>query len=369
MYQNRFVLCSAAAALALAVACSKSSQNPASPSSTQEPSSAAIPADGSTLKATAPKPVSPVNGEQPDTVVLVANKSAGKFTDLSLSYQFQIRSGSTVVYDSGVVGGTGSGADNVQFTPAVALTPDTAYTWRARAASLNAYGPWSSDASFKSPVGGYIRGNELYDPLFGGRTVGTISGPTEWTSEGLKLLDHNSIVIYQLPVTLTAGEFSLMVKGADEGSEGDKSKIFSMQQGADSDITTNSYRFTGELRGRNYGGGPGSISCRMIAGDGISRDCDPRVQRNFNSQLWYFWKVSWNVGGSFTMEVRQNGPTGPVLASWTKGLGGRTYRPTPHFLYLGAPIGRAGPMDATLPGGIYKNIYAGPGPRPAFPGE
>jgi hypothetical protein len=367
MFQNKSVVCSAAALLALAVACSKSSPNPASPTSTQEVAGAAN-ADGSTLKATAPTPVSPINGAQPDSVVLVAGKSTGKFVDLPLSYQFQIRSGSTIVYDSGVVGGSGAGPNQVQFTPSVGLTPDTAYTWRARAAYQNAVGPWSADASFKAPVGGYIRGNELYDPLFGGRTVGTISGPTQWTSDGLKLLGHDSIVIYQLPVTLTAGEFGLMVKGADEGSEGDKSKIFSMQQGADTDITTNSYRFTGELRGANYGGGPGSISCRLIAGDGISRDCD-RSQKNFDSQRWYFWRVKWDAGGSFTMEVRLDGPTGAVIYSNTKGLGGKVYKPTPHFLYLGAPIGRAGPMDATLPGGTYKNIYAGPGPRPAFPGE
>jgi hypothetical protein len=75
------------------------------------------------------------------------------------------------------------------------------------------------------------------------------------------------------------------------------------------------------------------------------------------------------VGGSFTMEVKLDGPNGATIYSQTKGLDGRTYRPTPHFLYLGAPIGRAGPMDATLPGGTYKNVYAGPGPRPAFPGE
>ena len=138
-----------------------------------------------------------------------------------------------------------------------------------------------------------------------------------------------------------------------------------MLQGFD-DITTNAYRFTGELRGANYGGGPGSVSCRMIAGDGISRDCD-RSQKNIDSTRWYFWRVRWDVGGSFTMEVRLDNENGPVLYSNTKGLSGRTYRPNPHILYLGAPIGRGGPLDATLPGGTYKNVYAGPGPRPAFP--
>jgi len=361
---RKVLLCAATATFALALACGKSSQAPTSPSAATASDSAAAP-DGSTLKATAPSPVSPVNGAQPDALVLIATKSRLKFADAALSYQFQIRTGSNVGYDSGVVGGTGSGPDNVQHTPNVALTPDATYTWRARAAFQGAVGPWSADATFKAPVGGFIRDNELLDPLTNGKTVGTIVGPAQFTGVGLLLGGHESHVTYQLPVTLTAGEFSLMVKGADEGGEGDKSKVFSMQQGFD-DITTNSYRFTGELRGRNYGGGPGSISCRMIAGDGISRDCD-RSQRSFDSSRWYFWRVSWNIGGSFTMEVRADGDSGPVIYSQTKSLGGRTYRPNPHILYLGAPIGRGGALDATLPGGVYKNVYAGPNARPAFP--
>ena len=359
-----FLLCAATAVFALAIACGKSNQAPTSPSSAVQGDNAAGP-DGSTLKATAPVPVSPVNDAQPDALVLVAQKAQMKFADVPLSYQFQIRSGGTVVYVSQAVGGGGSGPNNVQHTPNVSLTPDAPYTWRARGAYQGSFGPWSADASFKAPVGGFIRDNELVDPLSGGRTVGQIAGPAQFTSEGLQLNGHDSHVTYVLPTTLVAGQFSLMVKGADEGAEGDKSKIFAMQQGFD-DITTNAYRFTGELRGRNYGGGPGSISCRMIAGDRISRDCD-RQQRTFDSSRWYFWKVSWNVGASFTMEVRADGENGPLLYSQTRSLSGRTYRPSPHVLYLGSPIGRGGPLDATLPGGTYKNIYAGPNARPAFP--
>jgi len=65
--------------------------------------------------------------------------------------------------------------------------------------------------------------------------------------------------------------------------------------------------------------------------------------------------------------VRADGDSGPVIYSQTKSLGGRTYQPNPHILYLGAPIGRGGSLDATLPGGVYKNVYAGPNARPAFP--
>src|SRR4051794_39290926 len=190
--------CTAVAAFACALACGKSSQAPTSPSPASTADSGAA-ADGSTLKVSAPSPVSPANGAQPDTLVLIATKSQGKYADVALSYQFQIRSGSDVTYDSGVTPGVGSGPSNVLHTPSIALTPDTAFTWRARAAYQGAFGPWSADASFKSPVGGFIRDNELYDPLIGGRTVGTVIGPVQFTSEGAKLLAHESVIRYQLP--------------------------------------------------------------------------------------------------------------------------------------------------------------------------
>ena len=363
---RKVLICTAAGVLATAVACSKSTSNPASPSTTNATTSGAA-ADGSTLKASTPAVVSPTGGGQvTDPVVLTASKAVGKFADFNPSYQFQVRSGSTVVYDSGVIGGNGAGANNVSHTvPSSAIDSDTDYTWRVRATYAGAVTAWSADGAFKSPVGAYIRGNELRDPLTIGSTVGSIAGPTQWVpGDGIKLLAHESHVTYQLPQTLTAGEFSLMVKGADEGSPGGKSKVFSMQQGFD-DITTNAYRFTGELRGSNYPQ-PGSITCRIIAGDGISRDC-ARVQRSFDSSRWYFWKARWDVGGSLTLEVRLDGPTGSVIYSNTIGLGGRTYKPNPHVLYLGAPVGRGGPDDATLPFGVYKDVYAGPGPRPTFP--
>ncbi|HEX5475564.1 MAG TPA: hypothetical protein VFX12_12970 [Vicinamibacterales bacterium] len=320
-------------------------------------------AEGVTLKVTAPEALSPTGGVQPDSLVLTAKPANTEFASFPVSYQFQIRSGDTVVYDSNVVSATTSGG-NVQFTPAAALTADATYTWRARGAYSGAFGPWSADATFKAPVGGFIRGNELYDPLNTGRSVGQIVGPYQFTSDGLKLLGHESHVTYHLPVTLTGGQFSMLIKGADEGAEGDKSKVFSMQQGSD-DITTNDYRFTAELRGSDYPT-PGAVTCRMIAGDGVSRDCD-RIVESFDSSRWYFWKVSWNVGGSFTLEVRRDGEDGPLVYSNTKGLGGRTYAPNPHTLYLGAPIGRAGPLDATLPGGTYAYVYAGPNQRPPTP--
>ncbi len=364
---RKVLLCSATGVLAAALACGKSAPPPTSPSASSQ-SDAGAAADGSTLKATTPTIVSPAGGAQvTDPLVLTSSKSTGKYGDLQPSYQFQVRSGSTVVYDSGVVGGAGSGANNVAHTVpgTAAVNPDTDYTWRVRAAFQGAVGSWSSDGSFKSPVGAYIRGNEVRDPMTIGRTVGQAVG-AQFTPDGIVLLTHESRVTYVLPTTLTAGEFSVMVKGFDEGSPGDKTKIMSMQEGFN-DLTANDYRMTFEKRGRSYPD-PGATTWRMIMGDagdhGRIIDGD-RIPLEFSDERWYFWKMTW--GTRTTAEVRADSPTGPVIYQSSRGTGGFTYRPVPHVVHLGASVGRAGPGDASIPGTVYKNVWVGPGPRPAFP--
>jgi hypothetical protein len=367
MYQKRFVLCSAATVLAVAMACSKSAQTPVSPSGTENGSSEAV-TDGVTLKATAPTVISPVNGAQPDNLVLTAGKAEGKFNkNLALSYQFQITtdSGSIVSACTQNVN-PDPGSSTVSYTPSCGLEFDAPHKWKVRARNGDFVGPWSSEASFKTPSGGYINGNEVFDPLTNGKTAGDVNGPVQFISgEGAKLQDHNSFIRYRLPVNLQAGEFSMMIKGADEGSEGDKSKVFAMQEGPDEgDITDDDYRFTAELRGRNYGA-PGTVTYRIIAGDGVSRD-GAKQPINFSSDRWYFWRFSWQTGNC-RLEVKVDSPTGQTIYSSGIGTGSHPYRPDPHYLYLGVPQGRAGALDATLPGGIYKNVWASSRPRPNFP--
>jgi hypothetical protein len=369
MYQNRFVLCSAAAVLALAIACSKASETPTSPSGNGGGATEALP-DGVTLKATAPTVISPMNGAQPDSLTLVASKAEGKFNkELKLSYQFQIATDSgQVVSACTQTVDPDPGAANVTYNPSCAIEFDAPHKWKVRARNGDYVGPWSAEASFRSPSGGYIRGNEVFDPLTNGKTAGELNGPTQFIQgQGLKLVDHTSFLRYRLPVNLQQGEFSMMVLGADEGSPGDKTKIFSMQEGPfEGDITDDDYRMTAELRGRNYGA-PGAVTYRIIAGDGQSRDGE-RQQLNFNSSRWYFWKFTWQTG-SARLEVRADGPNGPVLYTHGTSTGSHPYRPDPHYIYLGTAMGRNGALDATLPGGIYKNVWASSRPRPAFPGE
>jgi len=369
MQHKKLVACAAAALMAVALGCSNDSPTPVSPSGAEAGGSGAGPS-GETLKATAPSPQSPVNNQQPDSLVLVAGKSSPSFSGGSpaYGYEFEIRnsSGSASVCPSVKV--AGGGGSSVQATPTCSLEFDQSYTWRVRAFLGNANGPWSSNATFRAPAGGYVRGNEIMDPLTNGRTAGSISGPTQFIpGTGIQLMDHTSFVTYQLPENLQEGEMSMMILNADEGNPGDKSKVFSMQEGPDiNDITTDDYRMTVELRGRNYGA-PGSVTFRIIPGDGDPRDAE-RQQVNFNSSIWYFWRFTWR-GGVANLEVKENGPNGRTVFAHSTGIGGHPYRPTPHMVHLGAPAGRAGLLDATMPGIIIKNLWVSSRPRPAFPGE
>jgi len=369
MTLKRFVSVVCAAGAAASLACSKSTPTPVSPSVAVESGAAAGP-DGSTLKVSAPTPVSPVNSQQTEgSVVLTATKSQAKFADFPLSYEFEVHNASNQrVYSSGVTGGAGSG-NNVSHTVGGALEFDQPHTWRVRAAYQGSVGPWSSAASFRTPAGGYLRGTELFDPLTNGRTVGTMVGPTQFVpGQGIKLLAHEGRVTYQLEATLTEGEFSAMVTGIDEGSPGDKTKVLTMQEGH-GDPTPNDYRFTLEKRGASYQT-PGAVTFRIITGDSreeSSINDGTRIAINFSDERWYFWKMSWRTGFA-AVEVREDSPTGRIIYAQSRTTNGHPYRPTPHVIHLGQPVGRGGSDDASIPGAIYKNIWVSSRPRPNFPG-
>jgi hypothetical protein len=357
MDQKRFVLCLATAVLALAAACSKSSETPVAPSSTVDGTAGAA-ADGSTLKVTAPVPVSPVNNAQPDgTLVLVASKSQGKFTDVTPSYEFEIKNSAGNVVYSRVTGGVGSGA-NVAHTVEGSLEFDTAHTWRVRGVQAGAVGPWSTAASFKTPSGGYIRDNEVFDPLTNGRTVGEIVGPVTFIpGVGVRLDTYFSHIRYRLPRPLVNGEFSMIITNVATNTEGGKTKLFAMSEGLD-DLITNNRRFTVEKRGDPEG----IVAWRMIThGDQIDTEGAEREFVSFNPSLPYLWTAIWN--GSLTIRVQEGGSGGRTVYQKGKGYQG-AYDPDPHYAFIGAPVGRSGPDAATVPGMIVRDVWISARPRP-----
>src|SRR5512134_1962814 len=93
MQHKRFVACAAAALMAVALGCSDESSTPVSPTGATAGASGAGPS-GETLKATAPSPQSPINNQQPDSLVLVTGRSSPSFavgTPPAYSYEFEVR--------------------------------------------------------------------------------------------------------------------------------------------------------------------------------------------------------------------------------------------------------------------------------------
>jgi hypothetical protein len=158
---HKLLLFGIAAAAAAALACGDEPATPASPDQVSSVTTAAA-ADGSTLKATAPAPYSPLN----DVVVssltpnlVVANSTLKFLGDVpltgTLSYRFIVETtaGAAVVNMTAPTTGGSYGALGITGSrvPEKLLAPDTTYRWRARAELGAAFGPWSAYWRFKTP--------------------------------------------------------------------------------------------------------------------------------------------------------------------------------------------------------------------------
>jgi len=244
---SRLTLSGGALALALTMACSRQSSPPVSPSGGDVVAADAA-ADGSTLKVTAPALVSPLNdAQQSESPTLTVGAVTAKYGQLpsGVTYRFQVFGpAGAMVADSGP-------AASVTYRPTVALAFRTRHTWRARAELGTNVGPWSATGSFITSEGGYIRGNEVFDPLSNGVTVGRTAGPVAFTPEGARLDSVSSYIYYQIPITITTGEFAMEVKGLRANAPGDKSKVFGMMEGPPeaSDYITNPFRVDIQYRG------------------------------------------------------------------------------------------------------------------------
>ena len=358
MQHKTIVACAGVALLAVAMACSDGPDSPTSPTGAQPGNNAAAP-DGSTLKATAPTPQSPVNNQQPDQLVFVAGKSNATYgsSSTTFSYEFEIRNSgnSAAVCPVGTVAG-GSGS-TVSFSPSnCTLEFDQPYSWRVRAVMGAARGPWSANATFRAPAGGYIRRNEVYDPLTNGKTVGEIHGPVTFIpGVGVKLETHDSYIQYALPETLLQGEFSIVVTGVATNTEGGKTKIMGMSEGL-SDIVTNDRRMTVEKRGDPEG----IVAWRFISHeDQVDTEGAEREFVAFDPNQAYLWTATWN--GVFNLRIQRGGQT-----VYNKGKAYQgAYDPNPHYAFIGSPMGRTGPDGATVPGMIVRHVWISPNPRPA----
>lgn len=365
-----FVLSALAATTALALACSNEPGAPVSPTSSSSASNAASAADGSTLKVSAPAPTSPVGDPRlTDVPTLTASGSTLRYpgTAVALSYRFQVfnETGAMVV-DSGLQPGP-------SYRVTTTLDFNKRHTWRVRAEASGEAGPWSPTASFYSQEGGYIRGNEVYDPLYNGATVGQTVGPVTWMgNDGIRLDSVGSYVQYVIPQTITTGEFSMEVKGLRANAPGDKSKVFGMMEGspAASDYITNPYRIDIQYRGTT-GFPPNAIQYRVLYGSAEDESVryEPTTEQRLSSVVLmdpnttYFWRFTW--GTTVRLEVFEGSSAGRKLYDITRNSRNGTYNPQPHYAFIGTPAGRSGIESATIPGTIYRKVWIGARSRPA----
>ena len=323
------------------------------------------------MKVGAPTPAAPGNnsllGEDQSATdgvgtTLVATAPTAMYdASVNLSYDFEIYDAANVKIRTAVLASPRWSIQGLKF--------NSRYSWRVRAASSTtitpdtAFGPWSDTWSFTTPEEvstGFIRGNELYDPLVNGKTVGTPNGSVEFIpGVGIRLNELTSYVAYQLGQTLREGEFSLLVTDLPTRTSGGKTKLMAMAEGF-ADIVTNERRMTVEKRD------DGTIAWRLITHlDQVDTEGADRERVTFHEDLVYFFKVTWR-NNFFNVAIKEGGASGKTIYEKGKHFEGSAYDPDPHVVYLGAPVGRSGPDGASVPGVTIRQVWVSGRARPAY---
>lgn len=327
---------------------------------------------------TAPQLESPAADEQLSTLrptLTVRNSTADRSG--SRTYEFQISDSQTftAATTSNVPGyaatvsrtGVPEGGDGrTSFVPDQDLQPTTTFYWRVRAVQGSSTGPWSATGKFRSKLVGFNRAGELYDPLIHGETIGEVVGSgTFIPGRGLQLNTNTSFVRYLLPQTVSGGEFSMDVEGLRANAPGDKAKVFGMQEGQ-SDFITNSYRIDIQYRG-TAGFPPNAIQWRVLYGSEEAK-YEPDTAKRFASVVLldagttYHWRFTW--GPEIRLVVLSGGLGGSSIYDYGMAASRGAYVPSPHYAYLGAPVGRSGTESASIAGTIYRNVWLSTRPRP-----
>jgi hypothetical protein len=299
-------------------------------------------------------------------VLVVTNTSPTYQTGgAPLQYRFQLYDAASTLVQSGLVAASGSGTTSYPLP--IDLVGDQPYQWQARAEYQGAFGPWSARAAFIAPTTtGYVRGNELYDPLIKGTTVGTVHGPVTWVpGVGIRLESESSYIEYGLPQTLSAGEYSALMTNLSVVSttEDPKDRVISMREG-NAGINDNIYRMTVEKHGN------GAIAWRFLTGrnyGGSYIESSPaqRAPHAFHEDLTYFVRASWG-GGVFRVLFQEGGFGGTTIYDVSTPYD-REYTPVPHMVFAGSPYQAGDRGDpSTVAGMVIRQIWVSPNPRPGY---
>jgi hypothetical protein len=154
MELRKFVACTAcAAALVAAAGCAEGTGQALTP--TLPTTESTTNADGTKLKASAPQPSAPrasvrVSNLTPQLSIVNAAPNESN-TGATLSYQFEISEGSTLIVQSPMVSAS-TDTSTLWTVPANTLKLNKTYSWRARAFYGDVDGSWSEVATFRTPL-------------------------------------------------------------------------------------------------------------------------------------------------------------------------------------------------------------------------
>ena len=355
---------------AAAVSCGGSS----SPDSPTDPSSNAP-------NLTAPVPDGPGDAEQLSTLrptLTVRNATSNQSS--AKTYEFQISDRSDFASQAppstfAVVvtrAGVPETPERTSFAVDTDLQPTTKFYWRARVTQNGTASAWSATRTFNSKLVGYSRNGELYDPLIHGETVGTIVGSTTWVpGKGIRLNNQNAWVRYQLPQTITEGEFSVEVEGLSANGPGSKLKVFSMMDGGNN-LFQSKYLLNVQYRGVN-GNPDNAISYKAVYGDSdikLEPDLGVRLASvmSLNPSTAYYWKATW-THTQFRLQIQRDTIGGAQIYDHATSTTIGRYDPSPHVAYLGANNAQFGEEEGTWPGVTYRNVWIANRPRPASLGS
>ena len=355
MTRRRVTVFSTTALIALSLACSDSS-GPLSPTAPNP--GVTLPADGSTLKASAPVPQSPINDQKlstPDRPTLTAGVSTATFGAVALQYRFEVRNDADTIVDSALVNG-----------PSWQVTHDLEFekrhTWRVRAEYQGDAGPWSTLVSFVTAEGAFIRGSQVADPLTTGRTVGQQRGGHFVAGRGWQADSQTDGIDYDIQTCASCVlEFDITNIGKGEGGPFNADFKFVSMGDANAFGSFGAFRdhpWKMHLVQRGDGDGTGlEIIWRNGGTDPNGNPGDHRIKMtccgpDFRNSSVFHFVVEWSPSG-YTISVGTNG--GPQVHYLADGFGGLPYAPPNHRVSLGCY-----PRAETFIGGIWSNVKLTP---------
>ena len=362
---RRLSLVCALALVTTAAACGGKS-TPAAPSPIPAPQAPAPVA----LKLETPGPRAPIAAQQLDVLKpMLSVTNADTAGDVgAVTYEFEVSevdsfpSGSRTSSEKDVPQGSGGATT---WSPPSNLLPNLKYFWRARARAANVTTPteWSRTETFRTRTQGFIiPGQEVYDPMIDGSTVGQRIGGRMVAGQGWQATANTDGLFYDFgSCTSCTVQFDVTNFGRAVGASALNDYKWLTMGDASTFGNFSIFRkhpWKMHLEQRSDGNGTGM---KLIWRNGDSGDGNPGDHENRNdstvdwrSNVVYRFTLRWTPA-DFSVRVGLVNADGTVSGDreWFSGsFGGRAFAPPSLRISLGCY-----PRGETMTGAIWRNVH------------